>query len=174
VHTKKFHTWLNWFGFVITNLLTSRYAPGIFLFVMKSFWYWDLRCLTFFFFFFFCGARVWIRGLMLARQVCATSWVTPPELSCVGYFQDRVWRNICPGWLRTTSRSHFCLCILCMHRIISNVRKAGGRKEKVLRVKEGRSALHIYMWRWHDETHTTLKRRKEKTITMKSFHINAQ
>jgi hypothetical protein len=31
----------------------------------------------------------------------STTWATLPVLFCVGCFQDRVSRTICPGWLRT-------------------------------------------------------------------------
>jgi hypothetical protein len=41
----------------------------------------------------FGSTGVWNWGLMISRQAC----VTLLALFCIGYFQDRVSRTICPG-----------------------------------------------------------------------------
>jgi hypothetical protein len=33
----------------------------------------------------------------------ATPWATPPFLFCDGFYRDRVFKTICPGWLWTTT-----------------------------------------------------------------------
>jgi hypothetical protein len=43
---------------------------------------------------------VWTQGLCLLGM-CSTTWVSPPALLCVGYFQDRVLQTLCLDWLWT-------------------------------------------------------------------------
>jgi hypothetical protein len=50
-----------------------------------------------FIYLFFVILELECRALHLLGR-CSTDWVTPPALSCVGYFQDRISWTICLGW----------------------------------------------------------------------------
>jgi hypothetical protein len=46
---------------------------------------------------FFCGTGVWTQGFVLAKQVLYyLSHASSPF--CSGYFEDRIFWTICPGW----------------------------------------------------------------------------
>jgi hypothetical protein len=69
----------------------------------------------------FFSTGVWSQGLILARQALYHLIHSSSSFFCVGYFQDRVSRNTCPGWqtlillisasrvARTTGMSHWHL-----------------------------------------------------------------
>jgi hypothetical protein len=46
------------------------------------------------------GTGVWIRTPCLLRRL-SINWTTPLAFFCNEFFQDRVSRTICPGWLQT-------------------------------------------------------------------------
>jgi hypothetical protein len=58
-------------------------------------------CISFFLFFSFGSTEVWSEGVGLSRQN-TTTWATPPALSSVAYFGDRVLKAICPSCLPTS------------------------------------------------------------------------
>jgi hypothetical protein len=48
-----------------------------------------------------CGTGIWIWGFALARQALYHMGHSTSPFLCIEYFQDRVSRTICPGWLWT-------------------------------------------------------------------------
>jgi hypothetical protein len=49
----------------------------------------------------FCSTRVWTQGLTLTRQAFYHLSHSINPVFCIGYFQDRVSKSICPVWPQT-------------------------------------------------------------------------